>query len=87
MLFLTETQEVVADITDTRILLIALVLYIIGLFIAIKYDKFYLTFIALLWLIPVYIVDDNIIKLFSVIMLIVHVAIPLTDKIGGDDFE
>jgi hypothetical protein len=73
---------------DTNtILFIAFVMYTIGLLIAIKFDLFYLLFVSILWLVPVFLVDNEIIVLFSVIMLILHVVISIYSKKGGNDFE
>lgn len=68
------------------ILLIAFTMYIIGMDMAYRYSRFYMTFCALLWLIPVFLVDNTFIVLFSVIMFLIHIVIPLTSK-GDDNFD
>jgi hypothetical protein len=43
---------------------------------------------SILWLIPLTLVDNNIVKVFSVIMLLTHIIIPLSNNLdGGDDFD
>jgi hypothetical protein len=44
--------------------------------------------VSILWLIPLTLIDNNVVKIFSVIMLLTHIIIPLSNKLdGGDDFD
>lgn len=71
--------------SDNIILLSTLILYILGLYIANKYDKFYLVFTSILFFIPIYIINQTIINIFCIIMFIIHIVIPLGT--GGNNFD
>ena len=71
--------------SDNIILLSTLILYILGLCIANKYDKFYLVFTSILFFVPIYIINQPIINIFSIIMFIIHIVIPLGS--GGNNFD
>ena len=72
---------------DNSILLFsAFVLYIIGMIFALTFDRFYMVFVALLWIVPIITLEHDILKLFCVIMFILHIIIPLSKK-GENDFE
>ena len=73
--------------TNIEILWIALVLYVIGVYISYKFYKQLFMLVGILWLIPVTLVDNNIIKIFSVIMFLAHIIIPLSYNLGGDEFD
>ena len=73
--------------TNIEILLIALVLYVIGVYISYRFYHQLFMLVSILWLIPLTLIDNNIVKVFSVIMLLAHIIIPLTNNIGGDDFD
>ena len=74
--------------TNIQILWIALVLYIIGIYISYKFYHQLFMLVGILWLIPVTLIDNNIVKIFSVIMFLTHIIIPLTNTLnGGDDFD
>ena len=32
-------------------------------------------------------IDNGVVKVFSVIMFLAHIIIPLTNNLGGDDFD
>lgn len=71
-------------ITDINILWIALTCYLLGLGYALFIDKKAIMFISILWFIPVLIIDNLIIIVFSIIMFILHIIIPMESK--GDEF-
>ena len=75
--------------TNIEILWIALVLYIIGIYISYKFYHQLFMLVSILWLIPLTLIDNNIVKVFSVIMFLVHIIIPFSNKLinGGDDFD
>ena len=74
--------------TSMEILLIALVLYIIGIYISYRFYSQLFMLVSILWLIPLTLIDNNIVKVFSVIMLLAHIIIPLSNNLdGGDDFD
>ena len=62
--------------TDMNILLIALILYMLSIFI---YSKFRLKWVLiatiLLWFVPIFLVENIFIKIFCVIMIIVTITI------------
>ena len=62
--------------TDMNILLIALILYILSIFMAIKFRiKWVLIATSLLWFVPIFLVDNIFVKIFSVIMIIATITI------------
>ena len=73
--------------TNIEILLIALVLYMIGIYISYRFYNQLFMFVSILWLIPLTLIDNGVVKVFSVIMFLSHIIIPLTNNIGGDDFD
>lgn len=75
--------------TNTEILWIALILYVIGVYISYRFYNQLFMLVGILWLIPLSLVDNGIIKVFSVIMFLVHIIIPLSNNLsnGGDDFD
>lgn len=75
--------------TNIEILLIALVLYIIGIYLSYKFYHQLFMLVSILWLIPLTLIDNNIIKVFSVIMFLSHIVISLSNNLGGgdDDFD
>ena len=74
--------------TSIEILLITLVLYIISIYISYKFYHQLFMLTSILWLIPLTLIDNNIVKVFSVIMLLTHIIIPLSNNLdGGDDFD
>jgi len=62
--------------TEMNILLITLIMYIISIFMAIKFRiKWVLIATMLLWFVPIFLVDNLFIRIFSVIMIIVTIVI------------
>ena len=74
--------------TNSQLLLLLLVLYIISLYLSIKFDKRIMFLSSILWLIPLSWFDDILMIVVFVIMFFVHIIIPLY-YVGGsdDDFE
>ena len=74
--------------TNIEILWIALVLYVIGVYISYRFYRQLFMLVSILWLIPLSIIDNGIVKVFSVIMFLTHIIIPLSNNLGGgDDFD
>lgn len=73
--------------SNIEILWVALILYVIGIYISYKFYQQLFMLTGILWFIPLTIVNNNIIKVFSVIMFLVHIIIPLSNNLGGDDFD
>ena len=64
------------ELTDMNILLITLIMYIITLFLYFKFKvNWFLAPTILLWFVPIFIIDDIFIRIFSVIMIIVSIVI------------
>src|SRR5690554_3623748 len=78
-------RAIMETITDMDILLIALIMYIITLFLYFKFKvSWFLTPTILLWFVPIFIVDNLFIKIFSVIMIIISIVITLFN--GEEDY-
>ena len=79
--------QLIEPFTNTQILLILLVVYLISLYLSIKFDERVMYLSAILWLIPLAWFDDILIITVFVIMFLVHIIIPLGTLRGdGDDF-
>ena len=66
------------ELTEMNILLIALIMYIITLFLYFKFKvNWFLAPTILLWFVPIFIVDNLFIKIVSVIMIIISIIITL----------
>ena len=73
--------------TNSQILLILLVVYLISLYLSIKFDERVMYLSAILWLIPLTWFDDILIITVFIIMFLVHIIIPLGSlRSDGDDF-
>ena len=79
--------NLIEPFTNTQILLILLVIYLISLYLSIKFDSRVMYLSAILWLIPLAWFDDILIITVFIIMFLVHIIIPLGNMRGdGDDF-
>mgnify|MGYP001022113299 CR=1 FL=1 len=62
--------------SEMNILLITLIMYILSIFIAIRFRlKWVLMATVLLWFVPIFLVENLFIKIFCVIMIIVTITI------------
>lgn len=62
--------------SEMNILLITLIMYILSIFIAIRFRlKWVLIATVLLWFVPIFLVENLFIKIFCVIMIIVTITI------------
>lgn len=59
--------------SEQTLLLVALIMYLISIYIARKFDMKVLMFSAILWFVPITVLDNMFLIIFSVIMLILHV--------------
>ena len=67
--------------TDMNILLIALILYILSIFIYFKFRiKWILIATILLWFVPIFLIENLFIQIFCVIMIIVTITITFFDE-------
>lgn len=74
----------VEPFTNSQLLLFLLVIYIITLFLSLKFDKRVMFLSAILWLIPLTWFDDILIITVFVIMFFLHIILPL-GYLRGDD--
>lgn len=82
MINLTKPLE---PFTNSQLLLLLLVLYIISLYLSIKFDKRIMFLSSILWLIPLTWFDDILMIVVFIIMFFVHIIIPLYYVGGNDD--
>lgn len=62
--------------TEMNILLIALIMYILSIFIYFKFNlKWVLIATILLWFVPIFLIENLFIQIFCVIMIIVTITI------------
>ena len=67
--------------TDMNILLITLIMYIITIYLYLKFRiNWILVPTILLWFVPIFIVDNLFIVIFSVIMIIITIVIAFFNK-------
>jgi len=68
-------------ITTNILLLTTLILYLVGLaFAYTTKNNMVLAFVSILWFVPIVTLDNVFIIIFSVIMFILHISIPLTSE-------
>ena len=73
------------QLTEMNILLIALIMYIITMFLYFKFKvNWFLVPTILLWFIPIFLIDNLFIKIFSVIMIIITIVIVFFN--GEEDY-
>lgn len=84
---MTNLVQLIEPFTNTQILLILLVIYLITVYLSLKFDIRVMFLSAIIWLIPLTWFDDILIITVFIIMFLLHIVIPL-GKIGGnnDDF-
>lgn len=79
--------NLIEPFTNTQILLILLVVYLISLYLSIKFDGRVMYLSAILWLIPLTWFNDILIITVFIIMFFVHIIIPLGSlRSDEDDF-
>lgn len=71
--------------TEMNILLIALIMYIISIFLYFKFrENWFLIPTILLWFVPIFIIENLFIVIFSVIMIIITIVIVFFN--GEEDY-
>ena len=78
--------NIVEPFTNSQLLILLLVIYLISLYLSIKFDKRVMFLSAIIWLIPIMWIDNLLLVVVFVIMFLIHVILPL--DLGGnkDDF-
>ena len=72
---------------NSQLLIFLLVIYIITLYLTLKFDRRIMFISAILWLIPITEFNDMLIITVFIIMFFIHLIIPLSYIGGGkDDF-
>lgn len=80
-------SQLVDPFTNSEILLLLLVIYIISLYLSIKFDNRIMYLSSILWLIPITWFNDMLIIIVLIIMFFVHIIIPFGNSGGkNDDF-
>lgn len=77
--------QLVEPFTNSQILLILLVIYLISLYLSLKFDTRVMYLSAILWLIPLAWFDDILIITVFIIMFLVHIIIPLGNLRSDDN--
>lgn len=77
--------QLIEPFTNSQILLILLVIYLISLYLSIKFDNRVMYLSAILWLIPLAWFDDILIISVFIIMFLIHIIIPLGNIRGDND--
>ena len=73
------------ELTVMNILLITLIMYIITIYIYLKFRiNWILASTILLWFVPIFLVDNLFLKIFSVIMIIVSIVLAFFN--GEEEF-
>lgn len=71
--------------SNQTLLLITLIMYLISLYVARKFDMKVLMFSAILWFVPITVLENMFLIVFSVIMMILHVIYSL-GVFNNEDF-
>lgn len=78
-------NNLVEPFSNTQLLLLLLVIYIISLYLSVKFDKRVLFLSAIIWLIPLAWFDNILLIVIFVIMFLIHIILPL--DLGGEKDE
>ena len=81
MIFMTNLVE---PFTNNQILLFLLVIYLIILYLSVKFDKRIMFIASIIWFIPITWIDNILLITVFVIMFLLHITIPL-NSLRGDD--
>lgn len=77
----------VEPFTNSQLMLLLLVIYLISLYLSVKFDNRVMYLSAILWLIPLTWFTDILIITVFIIMFLVHIIIPLgTLRSDNNDF-
>ncbi len=83
MIFMTNLVE---PFTNGQLLLMLLVIYIIILYLSLKFDKRIMFLTSIIWIIPISWVDNILIIIIFIILFFIHILIPL-NNLKGDDYD
>lgn len=85
MIFMTNLVE---PFTNNQILLFLLVIYLIILYLSVKFDRRIMFIASIIWFIPITWIDNILLITVFVIMFLLHITIPLNSLRGdNDDFS
>lgn len=85
MIFMTNLVE---PFTNNQILLFLLVIYLIILYLSVKFDKRIMFIASIIWFIPITWINNILLITVFVIMFLLHITIPLNSLRGdNDDFS
>jgi len=74
-------------LTTTNILVIALIIYVIGLIVSYIFKQRWLMLASsVLWFVPIFLVDNTFIVVFSIIMIVAQIVIVAFSSKGDDEF-
>jgi len=74
-------------LTTLDILTISLILYVIGLVVSYIFKQRWLMLASsVLWFVPIFLVDNTFIVVFSIIMIVAHIMIVAFTSKGADEF-
>lgn len=79
-------DKLVEPFTNSQILLILLVIYLITLYLSIKIDKRVMFLSSIIWLIPITWFDNMLLIVVFIIMFLLHVILPL-GSLRGDKYD
>lgn len=71
--------------SNQTLLLVTLIMYLISIYIAKKFDMKVLMFSAILWFVPITVLDNMFLIIFSVIMMILHILYSM-EVFNNEDF-
>ena len=74
-------------LTTINILVIALIIYVIGLIVSYIFKQRWLMLASsVLWFVPIFLVDNTFIVVFSIIMIVAQIVIVAFSSKGDDEF-
>ena len=79
-------DKLVEPFTNSQLLILLLVIYLITLYLSIKIDKRVMFLSSIIWLIPIAWIDNILLVVVFVIMFLVHLILPLDIRGDKDDF-
>lgn len=77
--------NLIENFSNTQLLIILLIIYIISLYLSIKFDKKVMFLSAIIWLIPLTLFENILMIVVFVIMFLLHIILPLNDLRGDND--
>lgn len=78
-------SRLVEPFTNSQLLILLLVIYLITLYLSIKIDKRVMFISSIIWLIPITWIDNILLVVVFVIMFLLHIILPLDSVRGGND--